>query len=486
MELIKNFINGEYLESSSGDTLDNFNPTTGQPYSKVVNSNAEDIDRAVKAAQAALPIWSGFTHRERADLLLAVGEQLTKRKQEFAEAESQDQGKPVQLALDVDIPRAIENFRFFSNYVLHKEESCSQIDGKGFNYTLRKPVGVTGLISPWNLPLYLLTWKVAPALAVGNTAVCKPSELTPMTAHMLTSIFKDVGVPDGVLNVVYGEGHRAGAPIVQHPDVPLISFTGGTATAESIIKDSAPHFKKLGLELGGKNPNVIFSDCDFEKTLEMTIKSSFNNQGEICLCGSRIFVQEELFDRFVSSFVEKTKALQVGHPSQAETFMGPVVSSGHREKILAYISGAEKDGLKILTGGTEMPVTGDLTSGYFVSPTVIVAPNTSCDIMQEEIFGPVVTITPFQTEEEVLAMANSTKYGLSASVWTQNIDRAHRMAEKIESGTVWVNTWMLRDLRVPFGGMKASGMGREGGEHSIDFYTESKNVCINYAMNAPG
>ncbi|MCB0422760.1 MAG: aldehyde dehydrogenase [Bdellovibrionales bacterium] len=484
MKQILNFIDGKHQPSVTGELLDNFHPATGKVSSKVVNSHHEDVELAVQAAKKAFPLWSKMSAKDRAEILIEIGERLKARSQEFAELESYDQGKPVHLAMEVDLPRATANFQFFANYVLHLQESSSQIDGRGINYTLRRPIGVAGLISPWNLPLYLLTWKIAPALAVGNTAVCKPSELTPMTADLLTSVFQEAGLPAGVCNIVYGEGHRAGAALVQHPDVPLISFTGGTQTAESIVRDSAPYFKKLSLELGGKNPNIIFADCDFEKTVATTIKSSFNNQGEICLCGSRIFVQNEIYDTFVQEFVQRTEALVVGDPTQANTFMGPVVSADHRNKIWSYIEGAKKDGLKILTGGVESPVDSDSPwgQGYFVKPTVIAAPHTQCAIMQEEVFGPVVTITPFQTEEEVLTMANSTKYGLSASVWTENIDRAHRMAALLDAGTVWINTWMLRDLRVPFGGMKASGIGREGGEHSIDFYTETKNVCISYSM----
>ncbi|MBT4762530.1 MAG: aldehyde dehydrogenase [Bdellovibrionaceae bacterium] len=482
MKIIKNFIHNEYVDAVSGKTLDNFNPATGKVYSQMVRSGEADVQTAVASAEKAFPLWSTSSRNDRSDMLMQIGALLQKRVQVFAEAESIDQGKPVSLALKVDMARAVKNFEFFAHAILHEKENCSKLDGVGLNYSLRSPVGVAGLISPWNLPLYLLTWKVAPALAVGNTAICKPSELTPMTAYMFSQVLKDVGLPPGVCNIIFGLGSEAGAAIVKHPKIPIISFTGGTQTAESIIKDSAPHFKKLGLELGGKNPNIIFNDCDLSKTVDVSVKSSFNNQGEICLCGSRIFVQKEIYPKFIKDFIEKTEALIVGDPWDAQTFMGALVSKEHRDKVMSYINLAESEGGKLISGG-KVPVSikgTDFENGYFIEPTIIEAQNIQCRLLQEEVFGPVVTITQFTDEDEVISWANSTKYGLSASVWTQDITRAHSVAERIKSGTVWINSWMIRDLRVPFGGMKASGMGREGGSHSIDFYTELKNVFVSY------
>ncbi|MCB0415566.1 MAG: aldehyde dehydrogenase, partial [Bdellovibrionales bacterium] len=476
---IKNFINNQFVDAVDGSTIENYNPSQGEVYSTCPASKIEDVNNAVDAAKKAFSLWSQTSAQERADFLRAIGHELSIRANEFAEAESLDQGKTIKLARSVDIPRAIKNFEFFSSSVLSKSEDCSSIDGKAINYTLRKPLGVAGLISPWNLPLYLLTWKIAPAIAFGNTAVCKPSELTPLTAFMLAEVVKKVGLPEGVINMVFGYGADAGRALVKHPDVPLISFTGGTATAETIIKDSAPYFKKLGLELGGKNPNIIFEDCNFEKAVETSLLSSFNNQGEICLCGSRMFVHEKIYDRFMSEFIKRTESLVVGDPKDENSFMGALVSAGHRDKVMGFIEEARKEGSKILTGGEKVVVKG-CEKGYFIRPTVIETTSMDCKIMQEEVFGPVVTVTKFSSEEEVLQYANSTRYGLSASLWTQDVSRAHRMADKIDSGTVWVNSWMIRDLRVPFGGMKASGIGREGGEHSIDFYTEAKNVCVTF------
>ena len=479
---IQNFINNEKVSPLGGEYLDNYCPATGEVYSQLPDSDERDVALAVESAKTAFEGWYNTPVQERANILFKISELIEKRGEELALAESRDQGKPVNLARTVDIPRAAANFKFFAGMALQKHESASSIDHKAINYSLRKPVGVTGLISPWNLPLYLATWKIAPALAVGNTAVCKPSELTPMTAYLLADIFVEAGLPPGVCNIIFGLGAKAGRAIVTHKDVPLISFTGGTVTAESIIKDSAPHFKKLGLELGGKNPNIIFDDCDMEKALEVSIKSSFNNQGEICLCGSRMFIHENIYDEFIEKFVAKAKALKVGNPTDENTFMGALVSKDHLEKVKSYIDLAKTEGGTVLCGGDEPEIKKKqgFEGGYYLNPTIISGLEYQCRVMQEEIFGPVVTVTKFKSEDEVIKWANSTKFGLSASVWTQDVSRAHRVAEKIDAGTVWVNSWMLRDLRVPFGGMKASGLGREGGDHSIDFYTETKNVCISY------
>jgi len=385
------------------------------------------------------------------------------------------------LAKTVDIPRVCANFRFFAGAILHHQENATDMDGIATNYTIRTPVGVAGLISPWNLPLYLLTWKHAPALAVGCSVVCKPSEFASATSWMLCSILNEAGVPPGVVNMIFGTGPSCGKLLVQHPDVPLISFTGGTATGEHIIRDSAPQYKKLYLELGGKNPNIIFDDANLEECVATTIRSSFSNQGEICLCGSRILVQEGIYEKFLKLFVEKTKQLVVGDPKDPKTNVGALVSKEHREKVEYFIALGKEEGGTIVCGGNRPHVSEELKNGYYLNPTIITGLSPKCRTQQEEIFGPVVGITTFKTEEEAIEIANCVKYGLAATLWTENIGRAHRVAQEIESGTVWVNCWMVRDLRVPFGGVKHSGLGRASGEASIDFYTEQKNVCIKFA-----
>jgi aminomuconate-semialdehyde/2-hydroxymuconate-6-semialdehyde dehydrogenase len=450
-------------------------------YGKIPDSGPEDVNRAVSAAKTAFKSWSKTPKQERSKILLKIADLVESRMDQFASAESKDQGKPFTLAKTVDIPRVCANFRFFAGAILHHEERATDMDGVATNYTVRTPVGVAGLISPWNLPLYLLTWKLAPALAVGCTVVCKPSEFASVTSWMLCGVMKEAGLPDGVCNMVFGRGPVSGKLLVTHPEVPLISFTGGTATGEHIIRDSAPHYKKLYLELGGKNPNVIFDDCNLEECVNTTIRSSFSNQGEICLCGSRILVQEGIYDKFMKLFVEKTKQLVVGDPRDAKTNVGALVSKEHREKVEYYIDLAKKEGGTIVCGGDRPNVGEELKDGYYLNPTIITGLSPNCRTQQEEIFGPVVGITTFKTEEEAIEMANCVKYGLAATLWTENLGRAHRVAQAIESGTVWVNCWMMRDLRVPFGGVKHSGLGRASGEASIDFYTEQKNICIKFA-----
>lgn len=478
MKKLQNYIGGELKAPKSGSYLDNFNPATGKVYSLIPDSDATDVDLAVQAAKAAFPAWSSLASEKRTNYLLAIANKIEERLEDLALAETTDNGKPLWLAKAVDIPRASSNFKFYATALSHDHTECYEMGDFALNYTTRKPIGVAGCISPWNLPLYLFTWKIAPALATGNCVVAKPSEVTPMTAYLLSEICIEVGLPAGVLNIVHGLGAKVGAAITEHTEVPVISFTGGTATGQQIARVAAPMFKKLSLELGGKNPNIIFDDCDFEDALSTTLKSSFANQGQICLCGSRIFVQRGIYEKFKDAFVAKTKEMVVNYPTAEKANLGAVVSKNHMEKVLSYIALAKEEGGKVLTGGQRVLLQGEYAEGYYISPTIIEGLDYNCRTNQEEIFGPVVTIMPFDTEEEVLSYANSTKYGLSSTLWTSNLKRAHRMAAKLESGIVWVNTWLLRDLRTPFGGVKQSGVGREGGFEALHFFTEPKNICI--------
>ena len=475
---LQNYIGGELTAPESNEYLDNFNPATGEIYSLIPDSDERDVKRAVKAAKNAFPVWSKMSAEQRHDVLIGVSALIERDLDELAEAESIDNGKPKSLAKAVDIPRAVSNFKFYATAGMHTANEAHEMTGQAINYTLRQPLGVVGCISPWNLPLYLFSWKIAPALAAGCCVVAKPSEITPMTAYLLSKICIESGLPEGVLNIVHGLGTKTGAAIVQNKDVKAISFTGGTKTGEWIAREAAPKFKKLSLELGGKNPNIIFADCDYEDMLETTVRSSFANQGQICLCGSRIFVKKPLYEKFKTDFVEKVSKLKIGDPLAKDTNIGAIVSQQHLEKILSYIELAKEEGGNILHGGNQVKLDGRCENGYFIEPTIIENLAHDCRTNQEEIFGPVVTIQPFGTEEEVLNYANSVEYGLSATIWTENLSRAHRMAEKIESGIVWINCWLLRDLRTPFGGMKNSGVGREGGFEALRFFTEEKNVCV--------
>lgn len=480
MEKLQNFIDGKYCDPAKGQYMDNYEPATGKVYCQIPNSTSEDVEEAVKSAEKAFPIWSSMGANERSKILVRLSEGIEARMDEFVAAESRDNGKPLKLAAHVDIPRAVSNFHFFATAIVHYASESHNMEGVGVNYTLRKPIGIVGCISPWNLPLYLFSWKIAPALAAGNCVIAKPSEVTPYTAYLLGKVAKEAGMPDGVLNILHGEGGSAGDAIVKHPKIKAISFTGGTNTGEYIARTAAPMFKKLSLELGGKNPNIIFADCDFDEMLSTTLRSSFANQGQICLCGSRIFVERSIYDRFKEAFVDRVSKTVVAHPSDPAAKLGALVSKPHMEKVLSYVELAKEEGGTVLTGGERVILDAPNDEGYYVRPTVIEGLSYDCRTNQEEIFGPVVTITPFDTEEEALMMANSTKYGLSATLWTSDLKRAHRMANEIHAGIVWINAWLVRDLRTPFGGVKASGVGREGGWEALRFFTEPKNIFVKY------
>ena len=478
MQKILNYINGKLVEPASKSYLDNYDPATGTVYSLCPDSDERDVEEAYKAASAAFESWSNLPAEKRSRIMVRISELIEKNIDKLAEAESIDQGKPKWLAKNGEIPRAVSNIRFFGTAIEHFASEAHPMGNHAINYTLRTPIGVVGCISPWNLPLYLFTWKVAPALAAGNCVIAKPSEITPMTAYLLSELCIEAGLPAGVFNIVHGLGPKVGSALTIHPDIKAISFTGGTKTGAEIARVAAPMFKKLSLELGGKNPNIIFADCDFNKMLAETVRSSFLNQGEICLCGSRILIERPIYDKFKEAFIEKLKTHKVGDPLEHDTQVGAIASKLHFDKVMSYIELAKEEGGKILFGGKSVQVPGRCANGWFIEPTVIEGLAFDCRTNQEEIFGPVVTLTPFDTEEEVLMMANSTQYGLASTVWTENLTKAHRVAGKIKSGIVWINCWLLRDLRTPFGGVKARGVGREGGWEALRFFTEQKNVCI--------
>ncbi len=480
MEKLYNYIDGKLQAPQSKKFIDNVDPATGSVYSQIPDSDKKDVEKAYLAAEKAFPSWSNTSIKERSEILLKISRLIDENLEGLAVAESIDNGKPIKLAKSVDIPRASSNFHFFATAILHDSSLSHYMEEQpAINYTLRRPLGVVGCISPWNLPLYLFTWKIAPAIASGNCVIAKPSEITPMTAFLLSDICIKAGLPPGVLNIVHGLGPKVGQAMSEHKGIKAISFTGGTKTGEQIAKTAAPMFKKLSLELGGKNPNIIFDDCDFEKALSTTMLSSFANQGQICLCGSRVFIQKGIYDKFKKELVKKTKALKIGDPQEDDDAkIGAIVSKGHMEKILSYIELAKTEGGKILCGGKQVKMEGRCENGFFIEPTIIEGLPVACRTNMEEIFGPVITITPFETEEEVISYANASEYGLAASIWTSNLDKAHRMAHAVQSGVIWINTWLLRDLRTPFGGMKNSGVGREGGFEALRFFTESKNICI--------
>ena len=478
MQKLKNYINGILTTPYSNNYINVQDPSTGETFTMIPDSNSDDVQLAVESAGKAFPVWSNLPAETRAEYLMKIAGLIKNNLDKFAHAESMDNGKPLWLSRSVDIPRAVKNFEFFASAITQFSSESHMTDNTALNYTLRQPLGIAGAISPWNLPLYLFSWKIAPALAAGNCVIAKPSEITPLTAFMLSEMCIEAKLPQGVLNIIHGYGHVAGAAIVSHPKIKAITFTGGTKTGEEIARVAAPMFKKLSLELGGKNPNIIFADCNYDEMLKTTVQSSFRNQGEICLCGSRIFIEKKIYEKFKNDFVEKVRLLNIGDPLKENTDIGAIVSKQHFEKILSYIDLAEEEGGKILCGGKKFRPEGRCRDGWFIEPAVIEGLKYDCRTNQEEIFGPVVTITPFETEDEVMMMANSTQYGLASIIWTENLTLAHRLAAKIKTGIVWINCWMERDLRTPFGGIKNSGVGREGGVEALRFFTEPKNVCI--------
>ncbi len=481
---LENYIAGNLIGPLSGNFINNTNPATGEVSGQIPDSSEKDVNAAVQSAKKAFPSWSISPVEERFKILNRIAELIDANLEELALAESNDNGKPLWLSKQVDIPRASSNFRFFATGIMHFATESHHMEDKAVNYTLRQPIGIVGCISPWNLPLYLFTWKIAPALAAGNCVIAKPSEVTPVTAFLLSKICKEAGLPAGVLNILHGTGANTGEAIVKHPDIKAISFTGSTKAGERIASIAAPMFKKLSLELGGKNPNIIFADVaqseeSWKKMLFNTIRSSFANQGQICLCGSRVLIEESIYDKFKTDFLAWIeKGLKVGDPLEAETKQGAIVSKVHFDKIIRCIDTAKQEGGKILIGGKAVRLEGRCENGFFIEPTVIEGLGPQCQTNQEEIFGPVVTLQSFKTEEEALTLANATQYGLAASIWTNDISKANRMAAKVESGIIWINCWLLRDLRTPFGGLKNSGVGREGGWEALRFFTEAKNVCI--------
>lgn len=480
--IVQNFINGQYCDPLSENWLENVDPSKGSVCGKVADSDSKDVSAAVDAASAAFPAWSQMPTEQRSAILLKIADGIDQNLEALANAECEDGGKPIDRALKIEIPRAASNFRYYASAIVQFSTECHESTGQqAINMTLRHPHGVVSCISPWNLPLYLFTWKVAPALATGNCVVAKPSEVTPRTAAMLGQICNDAGLPPGVLNIVQGGGPTTGQAILEHPQIKAVSFTGGTSTGQHVARVVGPQLKKYSLELGGKNPNLIFADCDYKKALQTSLFTSFANQGQICLCGSRMFVERSIFDRFKADFIELAKGLVIGDPKDPSTQIGSLVSKPHFEKVCDYLALArsEDGGAKVLCGGERANIPG-FENGFFVQPTVIEVESNQCRLNQEEVFGPIVTLMPFDTEEQAIELANDVTYGLSSTVWTNQSDRIMRISNQLQAGIVWVNTWLMRDLRTPFGGMKASGVGREGGLDSLRFFTEPKNVCISY------
>lgn len=476
-----NFINGVFVDAIDGETLTNLNPATGQTIGTIARSKDSDVEEAVKAAASAQEAWSSLDMLERAMWLDRLADGLEARKEELAHRESRDTGKPLALARRVDAQRSIDNFRFFADFARTQEPEVFEMRD-ATNFVHRNPVGTVGLITPWNLPLYLLSWKVAPALLMGNTVVAKPSELTPLTANLMCEVASEIGLPTGVLNVVHGYGPEVGQAILDHPSIRAISFTGGTATGRHVAASAAPMFKKLSLELGGKNATIILDDADLDVAVNGALRAGFTNGGQVCLCGSRILVHASIAEKFTSKFIQLVDEMICGSPEDESTQIGALISQEHMEKVESYIRLGIEEGGNVLSGGTR-EMTGQVgpsPEGAFLRPTVIDGLQHTSRTATEEIFGPVVTIHRFESDEEAIEIANSTEYGLAGSIWSNDTDRAHKIAQKIQTGIVWVNTWLHRDLRTPFGGVKNSGLGREGGAWSLGFFSEPLNVCIKH------
>ncbi|UHQ21340.1 aldehyde dehydrogenase [Lysobacter sp. 5GHs7-4] len=472
MRYFRHCIDGQSRDPASGRWLDVYDPANAQAYAKVAAGDAADVEAAIAAARRAFPAWAALPHSERARWLEKLADALESRLDAFARAESEDAGKPIRLAREAEIPRAVSNLRFFA-HAATQFASESHHGQAGLNYTLRAPLGVVATISPWNLPLYLFTWKIAPALAAGNAVVAKPSEITPATATMLGELAIEIGFPPGVLNIVHGLGPDVGEPLVNHDAVRAVSFTGSTVVGQRIAALAAPKLKKVSLELGGKNPTLVFADSDWRAQLDTLVRSAFQNSGQICLCGSRLLVERPIYAEVRQAMVERAQALRAGAPADETTTLGPLVSQAHYDKVLRALARAREEGGQVLCGGQALD-----REGWYVAPTVIegLGPDSASNC--EEIFGPVVTLQPFDDDSHALALANAGDYGLSASIWTRDLNRAHRLAAQLRVGMVWINTWLQRDLRTPFGGVGASGLGREGGIEAMRFFTEAKNVGL--------
>ena len=477
MEQIINYINGKLIQSNSNEYLNVEDPSIGKFFIKVPDSNIKDLSLAVKSAKNSFHTWSSLSIDDRSKYLHNIADYIQDNINAFAEAESLDTGKPISLAKNLDIPRAISNFRFFADYAKNFEFNFSLNSENSSNLINQYPLGVVACISPWNLPLYLFSWKIAPALITGNTVVAKPSELTPLTAYMLSKACMETDLPNGVLNIIHGRGSNIGKLLINHPDIKAISFTGGTETGKKIAQETAGTFKKLSLEMGGKNASIIFNDCNYDKMIDTTIKSSFSNQGQICLCTSRLLIESSIYERFKTDLTIRTKNLIIGDPKKSETQFGAISSKQHFEKIMAYIETAKQQGGKIITGGNPIILNGRCKNGYFIEPTIIESLDNDSIINQDEIFGPVITLQRFDSEKDAIVLANNSNYGLSATIWSNNDEKANRVASKIDAGVIWINCWLVRDLRTPFGGIKQSGLGREGGSYALDFFTETKNIC---------